>query len=32
MRIELKEEKQDKAPEIDENDIRFKHESDLTKK
>lgn len=32
MRIELKDENQEKAPEIDETDIRFKHESDLTKK
>lgn len=32
MRIELKDENQEKPQKIDENDIRYKHESDLTKK
>lgn len=32
MRIELKDENQEEPQKIDENDIRYKHESDLTKK
>ena len=32
MRIELKDENQEEPQKIDENDIRYKHETDLTKK
>ena len=32
MRIELKDENQEEPQKIDENDLRYKHESDLTKK
>ena len=31
MRIELKDENQEEPQKIDENDIRYKHETDLTK-